>query len=262
MSASGEMRCSYGSDAGVTLAARASRTNALLAKRSDTCSKQALGNATTGHSPRPSAVASEGRSVASSTPTSGLPNSRYATRGKPWTAAEIDILRRGIYKTCEELLPLLPGRTKAAVQGRRNKLGYQHRIVPWTRGEDEEIRVAGKRTGPSGLHRLLPHRTITQIQHRAKELRVELFNRWEQPLANVGEPLADAIRKRANEDGISMRGLDRELGTSAYFTNCAALRAKRGSPPYMPAIRKAIEFFEAELVTGPDGTVTIDWKDE
>jgi hypothetical protein len=30
----------------------------------------------------------------------------------------------------------------------------------------------------------------------------------------------------------------------------------------MPAIRKAVEFFEAELVTGPDGTITIDWKDE
>jgi hypothetical protein len=262
MRTSGEMRCSYVSDAGVTLAARATQTTALLAKRSDTCSKQAPGNATTSHSPRPSAVVSEGTSAASLTPTSDLPNRRFATRGKPWTAAEIDILRRGIYKTHDELLPLLPGRTKAAVQGRRNKIGYQHRIVPWTTGEDEEIRVAGKRTGSTGLHRLLPHRTITQIQQRARKLRVELFNRWEQPLAIVGEPLADAIRKRANEDGISMRGLDRELGTSAYFTNVASLRANRGSPPYMPAIRKAIEFFEAELVTGPDGTITIDWKDE
>jgi hypothetical protein len=109
---------------------------------------------------------------------------------------------------------------------------------------------------------LLPHRTITEIQRRAKQLRVELFNRYEQPLFTIGEPLADAIRLRAREDGISMRGLDRELGTSGYFTNVASLRAKRGSGPYMPAIHKAIEFFEAELLTGPDGTITINWKDE
>jgi hypothetical protein len=59
-----------------------------------------------------------------------------------------------------------------------------------------------------------------------------------------------------------MRRLDAELQTSGYFTNVAALRARRGAGPYMPSIRKAIEFFDAALVTGPDGTITIDWKDE
>jgi hypothetical protein len=30
----------------------------------------------------------------------------------------------------------------------------------------------------------------------------------------------------------------------------------------MTAIRKAVEFFGAELVTAPDGAITIDWKDD
>lgn len=97
---------------------------------------------------------------------------------------------------------------------------------------------------------------------RAQALGIKLFNYHDKPLNIIGEPLADAIRKRAREDGLSMRGLDCELCTGGYFTNVAAHRARRGSGPYMPAILKAIEFFDAELVTGPNGTITIDWKDE
>jgi hypothetical protein len=180
----------------------------------------------------------------------------------PWSDVEEDILKRNKHtKTCD-LVAFLPGRTKVAISAKRSNMGLSVTPLPFTRGEDEEIRIAGKRTGASGLQRLLPHRTVTEIQRRAKQLRVELFNRYEQPLFTIREPLADAIRLRAREDGISMRGLDRELGTSQYFTNVAALRAKRGSGPYMPAIHKAVEFFEAELLTGPDGTITIDWKDQ
>jgi len=135
-------------------------------------------------------------------------------------------------------------------------------MPPWTRGEDEEIRQAGKRTGPTGIHRVLPHRTPWEIRKRADALSIALFNYHDKPLAILGEPLADAIRQRAKEDGLSMRGLDCELNAGGYFTNVASQRAKRGAGPYMPAIRKAIEFFEAELITGPDGTITIDWKDE
>jgi hypothetical protein len=116
--------------------------------------------------------------------------------------------------------------------------------------------------GVNRIHHILPHRTCHEIKQHAKALGIELFRYHEKPLAIIGEPLADAIRTRAREDGFSIRGLDCELGTSAYFTNVAAHRARRGTGPYMPAIRKAVEFFEAELVTGPDGTITIDWKDE
>jgi hypothetical protein len=186
----------------------------------------------------------------------------FVTRGRPWSAREVDVLKRNRHSKTVDLLALLPGRSKYAISSQRSERGLSYTPLPWTRGEDDEIRVSGKRTGAVGLHRLLPHRTSDQIAKRATEIGVTLFNCHAAPVTIIGEPLADAIRKRAKEDGISMRGLDRELGTSGYFTNVAALRAKRGSAPYMPAIRKAIEFFEAELLTGPDGTNTIDWKDE
>ena len=76
-------------------------------------------------------------------------------------------------------------------------------------------------------------------------------------LARAGIRVALAGRNRERLDATRA-----ELGTGGYFTNVAALRTRRGAGPYMPAIRKAIEFFDAGLVTGPNRTITIDWKDE
>jgi hypothetical protein len=192
----------------------------------------------------------------------GKSDNYWATRGKPWSDHEVEILRRHRHRPTVDLVDLLPGRTFAAISGKRYNMHLQFRLMPWARGEDEEIRVVGKTNGITAIRRRLPHRTRIEIERRAKHLGVTVFNRCAQPPIIVGEPLADAIRQRAREDGISMRGLDRELGTGGYFTNVASQRAKSGSGPYMPAISKAIEFFEAELVTGPDGTITINWKDE
>ncbi|MGC0389374.1 hypothetical protein [Bradyrhizobium sp. USDA 241] len=177
---------------------------------------------------------------------------------------ELDILRRNRHLRTAQLQELLPPhRSRASIQAKRDKTpGLGYRCLPWRKGEDEELRRAAPTKGATAIHHVLPHRTVWEINLRAKALGIKLFNYHEKPLAIVGEPLADAIRQRAREDGLSMRGLDCELGTSGYFTNVAAQRARRGSAPYMPAIRKAIAFFEAELVTGPDGTITIDWKDE
>lgn len=185
----------------------------------------------------------------------------WVTCGKQYTAAEMDIIRRNRHLRVHELQALLPGRSRTSISNKRNKSGNSFRRLPFTKGEDEEIRRAAPTKGATAIHHILPHRTVWEINLRAKALGIKLFNYHDKPLAVIGEPLADAIRQRAREDGLSMRGLDCELGTSGYFTNVAALRAKRGSGPYMPAIRKAVEFFEAELVTGPDGTITIDWKD-
>jgi hypothetical protein len=188
--------------------------------------------------------------------------SYFATRGRAYTRAEMDIIKRSRHLKTRELQALLPGRTRYSIAAKRNKSGFSFRRPPFTRGEDEEIRRSAPTKGATGIHHILPHRTPWEISQRAKALGISLFNFHERPLAVVGEPLADAIRQRAREDGLSMRGLDCELGTAGYFTNVASHRAKRGSGPYMPAIRKAIAFFEAELVTGPGGTSTIDWKDK
>ncbi|WP_334436913.1 hypothetical protein [Bradyrhizobium sp. AZCC 1610] len=178
--------------------------------------------------------------------------------------AEIEIMRRNRHLRTAELQALLPPhRSRSSIQGKRDKTeGLGYRRLPWTSGEDEELRRSAPTKGATAIHHILPHRSPWEISLRARALGIKLFNYHEKPLAIIGEPLADAIRARAREDGLSMRGLDCELNTGGYFTNVAALRARRGSGPYMPAIRKAVEFFEAELVTGPDGTITIDWKDE
>lgn len=186
----------------------------------------------------------------------------FVRSGKAYTNAEIGIMRKNRHLLTHQLQELLPERSRQSIAKKRNAVpGLSFVRLPWRRGEDEELRRSASTKGATAIRHILPHRTIWEINQRANALGLKLFNYHQKPLAIIGEPLADAIRKRAREDGLSMRGLDCELGTSGYFTNVAALRAKRGSGPYMPAIRKAVEFFEAELVTGPDGTITIDWKD-
>ncbi|SDK44292.1 hypothetical protein SAMN05444163_8123 [Bradyrhizobium ottawaense] len=173
-------------------------------------------------------------------------------------------MRRNRHLRTSELQKLLPPhRSRLSIQGKRDRAeGLGYRRLPWKSGEDEELRRAAPTKGATAIHHILPHRSPWEINLRAKALGISLFNYHEKPLAIIGEHLADSIRQRAREDGLSIRGLDCELGTGGYFTNVAAHRARRGSGPYMPAIRKAIAFFEAELVTGPDGTITINWKDE
>lgn len=190
-------------------------------------------------------------------------DSAYFVRvGKAYTNAEMDIIRRNRHLRVHRLQELLPGRSRQSISSKRNKTGFGYRRPPFTHGEDEEIRRAAPTKGATAITHILPHRTPWEINKRAEALGITLFNYHDKPLAIIGEPLADAIRQRAREDGFSMRGLDAELNSGGYFTNVAALRARRGSGPYMPTIRKAIEFFDAELVTGPNGTITIDWKDE
>lgn len=181
--------------------------------------------------------------------------------GKAYTNAELTIIKRNRHLRTHELQKLLPGRSRQSIAKKRGTTGFTYRRPPFTQGEDEEIRRAAPTKGATAITHILPHRTPWEINKRAQELGIKLFNYHDKPLTIIGEPLADAIRQRAREDGLSMRGLDAELNTGGYFTNCAALRVRRGSGPYMPNIRKAIEFFDAELVTGPDGTITIDWKD-
>ena len=183
-------------------------------------------------------------------------------RGNPWTKAELEIIRTKRHLKDHQLQELLPTRSRSSINTKRVRIGALYRILPFTPGEDEEIKRAAPRLGQVGISRILPHRTPWEISQRAKALGIKLFSKGIRPLNIVGEPLADAIRKRAHEDGFTIRGLDCELGTGLYFTSCANQRAKRGGKPNMTAIRKAIEFFDAELVTGPDGTITIDWKDE
>jgi hypothetical protein len=73
-------------------------------------------------------------------------------------------------------------------------------------------------------------------------------------LVQTGNALIDAIRSRANADGIPMMALDREIGSSRYFSShCLAEKAKQ-RPPIMKHILAAVEFFGGEL--------TINWKDE
>lgn len=183
-------------------------------------------------------------------------------RSNPYSAEELNILKRNRHLRHDEIKELLPGRSIYSIKSKRQTTGNTFRRPPFTRGEDEEIRLAAPTKGATAISHILSHRTPGEIEKRAAQLGINLFNAHDRVLDVIGEPLADAIRQRAKEDGLSMRRLDAELNTTGYFTNVAALRARRGAGPYMPAIRKAIEFFDAELVTGPDGTITIDWRDE
>lgn len=184
----------------------------------------------------------------------------FARSGKQWTDAEKAIVRNNRHMRTDDLVKLLPGRSRHSVQSWRvnNDLGFKQPKV-WTATEDAIIRECYLRNeGATAVHRSLPHRTTWDIDQRAKQLRLQYTRR---DIKVIGHPIVDAIRRRAREDGLSMRKLDRELG-GCFFTNDAALRVRNGHRMDWNKINQALDFFDARLVTAPDGSQQIDWQDE
>jgi len=180
-------------------------------------------------------------------------DNRFATNGRPWSTRELTRLKKHASTQLDKLVKLFPGRTPEAVKTKRTRLGFTgEKNRNWTREEDGQLRDMCSRgmgwtamARETGIDReTIRSRCLTKLLIRPNKPKVKI----------IGEPFADAIRQRAAEDGIAMRGLDREIGTGTYFTSNCELRAMRGSGPDMNAIAKAVEFFGGELA--------INWKDE
>lgn len=178
--------------------------------------------------------------------------------GKAWESEEVQILKDNRHLSADDLMKILPGRSKPSITSKRAKLGYLQENVKWS---DEEVatlkRLAGTcSTTEAATH--FPKRSPNAVTHKIKAMQLD-FQKSE--ILVTGQALIDAVRVRSKEDGISLRSLDRELGTGRYFFDKSVRYARRGIKPNMSNISKAVDFFGGELVTAPNGATTINWKD-
>jgi hypothetical protein len=171
-----------------------------------------------------------------------------------WTDAEDDVIRSNRRLPARQLARLLPGRTEKAIAKRSRRLGV---LKVWDHEEKATLFDNPNLTARQ-LQRLLPGRSIKSIQGQRIQMGIKpvtsMPKKPKRHLVQTGNALIDAIRSRANADGIPMMALDREIGSSRYFSShCLAEKAKQ-RPPIMKHILAAVEFFGGEL--------TINWKDE
>lgn len=151
-------------------------------------------------------------------------------------------------------MALMPGRSQQSIASKRDVTGLTYiRPNTWNDAEDRKLRQLAETLCATDIAKIMPGRHYEAIRERAKKLGIKLRSRTK-PHVMTGDPLIDAIRKRALEDGMSLMALDRELGTKGYFSSGAIAATKRGERNRLDRIAKAVAFFGGEL--------TINWKDE
>jgi hypothetical protein len=177
-----------------------------------------------------------------------------------WTAAEDQVIADNISLSAKELENLLPRRTEKAISHRRLRTGLRKE---WAQDELETIRNNPHLTAKQ-IHAELPHRSVQAIRSQRFKLGlryVPLVGRPTGPkpnkkLTRTGNPVVDAVITRCEEDGISLSGLDRELGTGHYFQS-------RPKTAVLTHIAKAVAFFGGRaLMIDESANITIDWNDE
>jgi hypothetical protein len=166
-----------------------------------------------------------------------------------WSKSEHRALLATKGKHIAAICHLFPGRTRRAVQQRRVLFGcVGWASHTWTRAEIALLRRNFDSMTPAEIRSLFPGRTVQAVAIKARRLGLH-YGRPKPIVWN--EPIYDAIRLRAWEDGISMRALNRELRPCGNFP----LSGRRPNSVY---VAKALDFFDARLRN--DGT--IDWMDE
>ncbi|MGX9944940.1 SANT/Myb-like DNA-binding domain-containing protein [Bradyrhizobium denitrificans] len=176
------------------------------------------------------------------------------TGGIEWTTEERNLLRDNRDKTSKQMMALLPRRSQQSIISMRDKTGFTYQNpFGWNDVEDRKLRKLAETLCATDIAKVMPGRTYSSVFDRAKKLGIKLRSRT-RPHVMTGDPLIDAIRKRALEDGMSVMALDRELGTKQYFSSDCLSARKRGQRGRFDKIAKAVEYFGGEL--------TIDWKDE
>ncbi|WP_410053089.1 hypothetical protein [Bradyrhizobium sp. SZCCHNR3118] len=177
----------------------------------------------------------------------------------PWTPVEDSILRDNSHLTRKKLIPLLPGRIPEAISVRKKRLFSSDQ---WSDAERQILLDNPKLSARQIRNQFLHDRTITSIRNKRVAMGLSYLPPNQKPtgpkktgLTKTGVPVLDDIIQRCEEDGISLQGLDRELGTGNYF---------RSRPRYanLLHIAKALAFFGASLTIDTDGEIAIDWHDE
>lgn len=93
---------------------------------------------------------------------------------EPWTPEEDKILQENAHLKRSELMKLLPGRSKKAIEARAQKTGWL-RQVGWERWTKEELTLLSESAHlpDEELLKLLPNRSPSAINHKLFELGVD-----------------------------------------------------------------------------------------
>ncbi|TYO65453.1 hypothetical protein FXV83_16085 [Bradyrhizobium hipponense] len=186
-------------------------------------------------------------------------NSGAERLGEEWRPEEDAILKDNRVLSAKELTRLLPGRTQRAISARSLRLGI---IKLWLDSELDVIRNHPNKTARQ-LMELIPGRTVKSIQWQRRKMGLTYVPLTHKPtgpksdrkLTRTGNPVVDSIITRCEEDGISLTGIDRELGTGHYFQS-------KPKTAVLSHIAKAVAFFGGRaLLIDEVANITIDWND-
>ena len=172
---------------------------------------------------------------------------RIIRRDDSWTFIESEALKE-FWPSLDTIRKRLPHRSERAIRKMAKRCG----LIPdkvqhiWTGGQDRTL----KRMAANGATRKEMAEalglSIPQISNRLQYSKTTIAKRA--PIL-LGEPLVDAIRKRAFDLKISMADLDRSLGRHKVFQS--ACKAKLVKPNHLHKAIKAL-----------GGTLVVQWVDE
>lgn len=156
---------------------------------------------------------------------------------KRWTPAE-DAHLVASYPDYAALGLLLPQRSRGAMEARLSDLGVIHRKPPpWTPSEVRTL--AEMRSGGASfklLREALPRRSRGALAARVHKHAVRLRRRY----VLTGDVLIDAIRRRVTQQGLTLKELDRLVGSGTGFVSGRTNLA-------LKHLAKAIEILGGEL---------------
>lgn len=160
-----------------------------------------------------------------------------------WTKVENSRIRKHRYEPISRLERRFKDRTRAAVKAQRAHL-VPLVVTPWKTTDLPKLKKLYSSASRADLLLAFPHRTWTAIEHHALGNGLSRARR----LVTAPNELRDAVRARAQEDGISLIQLGHQIGCGSYF------KSDRGKTVDLNKIALAVEFFGGKLV--------IDWQDE
>lgn len=109
---------------------------------------------------------------------------RRTVKGNTWSPEEMMIIQENAALSTEELMKLLPGRTRAAIVNMKVKNGWtQDRAHEWTQEEDEILRKCRKLKVSQIREKHLPYLSESQIRARCKKLNIPVLRiKWDPAL--------------------------------------------------------------------------------
>lgn len=140
-----------------------------------------------------------------------------------WSPADLRILRTAYKRGYAACMKALPGRTYEAIKAKARELGMVPKRRLWTAREVTHLRVLHRR-GLSNLQ--IAYHLRLRPDQVAGALRYHGMRRDAGELAQTSSSLLDDIRERANQRGISLSKLNREVCAGHVRIFTAGLRTK------------------------------------